>query len=320
MRRRVEQGTGPRTVRLQPEFGLCAELFRVLPKAARRPTLDVVYWLDTQKRLRFSAREALGVAEQTLLLVLLELAGQQYATQEDAVLLSASDRRELPSRLWAGLHRADGGGGSDSETLMLSTTWEEINRRCGTGNGGPTIAARRESLRRLCEVVVWEEEGDSSRRVRQSYLAVQLLGDDRRIHVALNPRLARAFLGGQYARVSLAERLRLRQDVAMHLHAFLSTTVRPGHQLRVGLEKLISRAWPVTQGQAQAVPTGTAKRRVHDVRRALTAIGALANWNVRFDGNGIVTVHRRAPSPVRDRTSAKRRALDALYREPCTSE
>ena len=50
-------------------------LFTPLPKGAQRPVLDLAYDLGPEHKLRFSAREALGVPEQTLLLALLGLAG-----------------------------------------------------------------------------------------------------------------------------------------------------------------------------------------------------------------------------------------------------
>ena len=64
-----------RVVRLAPQFGLCT-LFRPLAKSkSGRPTLDMTYQYG-RLSLRFSAKEALGVPEQTLLLVLLELAAE----------------------------------------------------------------------------------------------------------------------------------------------------------------------------------------------------------------------------------------------------
>ena len=260
MSRRYESTYGRRVVRLEPATGLCMALFRVLPKSPDRPTLDVAYQLSDRVVLRFSAREALGMAEQTLLFVLLEIASQQYAAEGDSALLLPSDEREVHAKLWAGLHQNS--GGTAGQTLMVSTTWEEINRRCGTRNGGSTIEVRRECLRRLCEVAVWEEESGQRRRTRQSFLLFWMVGDDRRIHVALNQRLTLVFFGGQYAKVSLAERFSLRQDVQMAMHAFLSTSVRPGHQLVIGLDTLAKRLWPLEVAPA---PPGTVRRRLLDV-------------------------------------------------------
>ena len=149
-------------------------LFTPLPKGGRRPVLDLSYDLGPEHKLRFSAREALGVPEQTLLLALLGLAGEQYADRGDDAVVSAADERTVAGRLWSGLY-PDGGQGAP-QTVMVRTTWEALNRRCGTGSGGSTIEMRKAGLRRLCEVVVWEEHA-GRRTTRQSFLLVWVEGD-----------------------------------------------------------------------------------------------------------------------------------------------
>lgn len=286
---------GPRVIRYDPSTGL-SSLFRLIPKRGARPELDVTYRLSNGDVLRFSAREALGVQEQTLLLIVLELAGEQYAHEGSDALLTDSDNRELPAKLWTGLYPH--GGSGVRQTLKVDTTWDELNRRCGMGgNGGSAIAVRRRCMRRLCEVVVWEESG-TRRTTQQSFLLVWVVGDDERIHLALNRRLAAAFLGGQYAKVSLAERLKLRRDTRMAMHAFLSTCIRPGHQLNIGLDKLTSRLWPVDHDTA---PLGTRRRRKSDVARGLEAIGRLTRWKVTMDApRSQATVYREATGPARE--------------------
>lgn len=295
---------GRRMVRLEPATGLAAALFRVLPKTPVRPTLDVRWPLGDGRFLRFSAREALGVPEQSLLLVLLETAAFQFQAEGDACLLQRPERRDPTStadQLWHGLHGAD--AAATGRTLRVVTTWDDVHRRLGCGNGGSSIAVRRECLRRLCEVVVWEEDGQR-RRTRQSLLLFLVEGDDRRLHLALNQRLATAFLGGQYARVSLTERLSLRQDVTQALHAFLSTAIRPGHQLVVNISTLLLRLWP---DHHPAVAPGTARRRAFDIQRGLAAIGRLPLWQVQqlqqvTDAAQAVVYRRPMDSGVRDMT------------------
>ena len=249
-------------------------LFTPLPKGGRRPVLDLSYDLGLEHKLRFSAREALGVPEQTLLLALLGLAGEQYADRGDDAVVSAADERTLAGRLWSGLY-PDGGQGMP-QTVMVRTTWEALNRRCGTGSGGSTIEMRKAGLRRLCEVVVWEEHA-GRRTTRQSFLLVWVEGDDRHIHLALNHRLASVFFGGQYAKLWMAERLHLGSDLAMHVHAFLSTCMRPGGSLSIGLDTLAARVWPADHDTA---PAGTKRRRRCQLRSALDTIGRLDHWDV----------------------------------------
>lgn len=281
-----------RVARVHPPVGL-STLFRPLAKRAR-PVLDVQYRLPDGLVLRFSAREALGVPEQTLLLVLLEMAGEQFASDGPGAVVQADDKRPVPQRLWTGLYPQGAGG---HQSVMMDTTWEELNRRCGTGNGGSEVRARKAFLRRLCEVVVWEEQ--QHRRVtQQSFLVSWLVGDDRRIHLALNHRLAAVFVGSQYARVSLDERMRLRSDLAMHIHAFFSTCIRHGHQLEIGLDTLATRVWPLDHDCA---PAGTLRRRRTELRRALDGIGRLPGWTVTWDAEEVLaTAYRKATVGARE--------------------
>jgi hypothetical protein len=290
-------------------------LFTPLPKGGPRPVLDLSYDLGPEHKLRFSAREALGVPEQTLLLALLGLAGEQYADRGTEVVVSAADERTVAGRLWSGLY-PDGGQGMP-QTVMVRTTWEALNRRCGTGSGGSTIEMRKAGLRRLCEVVVWEEHA-GRRTTRQSFLLVWVEGDDRHIHLALNHRLASVFFGGQYAKLWMAERLHLGSDLAMHVHAFLSTCMRPGGSLSIGLDTLAARVWPADHDTA---PAGTKRRRRCQLRSALDTIGRLDHWDVHWEagvgGAHKAVIRRSEGRGVRDMTrpaeaSALVRARDSV--------
>ena len=276
-------------VRYLPAAGL-STLFRPLAKGAIRPVLNVGYELGAGGTLHFSAREALGVPEQTLLLAILQLAGEQYADLGKIATVGAHDCRGLPSRLWSEMY--PDGGVSMPATVMVRTTWKALNLRCGSGDGGSITAMRRASLQRLCEVVVWEEE-QGRRRTRQSFLMVWMEGDDRRVHLALNHRLASVFFDGQYAKLWMQERQRLPSDLAMLVHAFLSTCIRPGNQLKIGIHTLAERFWP--QDHATA-PEGTRRRRLVELRQSLSAIGRLGHWTVLLDTQRDMAVVQRKES------------------------
>jgi hypothetical protein len=190
---------------------------------------------------------------------------------------------------------------------MLTFTWTTLNQRCGVGAGGSAGDVQRECLRRLCEVVVWEESG--RRRVTaQSYLMVWVLGDDRRVNVVLNTRLAAAFLGAQYVQVPLGERNALSSDVQKLTHAFLCTAIPRGASLRIAPGTLVRRLWP----DNDAAPEGTRRRRHRDARLALQAVGRLAGWKVEWAGE-IATVRRPAPDGVR--VATKPAPTEASVRE-----
>lgn len=261
---------------LDPAIGLSL-LFRPLGNVSSRAALDVSYQLDEDRTLRFSAREALGAREQTTLLALLSLARQYPDSDAQFTILNQAHSQEPGRSLIRALS-------SDlvieSSTIMLSFSWTLLNERCGVGAGGSATEVQRECLRRLCEVVVWEEVG-KRRFTAQSYLMVWLVGDDKRVHVALNARLAAVFLGAQYVQVPLSERGKLSTDVQKLTHAFLCTAIRPGFGLPIAPPTLVQRLW---SDNADA-PPGTQRRRLGDVRFALQAVGRLPGWAVAWTGN-----------------------------------
>lgn len=292
----------PRLVRYHPPVGLSA-LFRPLPKqGGLRPTLDVSYTASAGgPTLRFSAREALGIPEQTLLLVLLELAGEHHASEDRSVLLDNTSDDVVGSSLWTLLNK--GASGASGQTVRFETSWYELNRRCGATQSGANQRLRRTQLQRLCEVVVWETAADARQTIQQSFLVAWLVGDDDRIHLALNGRLASALLGARYAQVWLAERFSLPSDVAMALHTFLSTVLRVGRGFPIGVDTLVERLWP---GSAATAPQGTHRRRRKDVRDGLRAMAALPGWSVAWPRADLAEV-RRGQARVRDSTRVQPR-------------
>jgi hypothetical protein len=262
-----------RYVRYHPPMSL-APLFRPLPKNGRRPVLDLSYAAEgSGVVLRFSAREALGVPEQTLLLALLEIAREQYVRGRAESTLRAGISGETWGALWMRLNR--GNTDCEGESIRFSTTWRELNERCGSITGGSTVALRRSQLQRLCEVIVWEETTDAHRTTQQSYLVAWLLGDDAKLYLALNVRLAASVVGKPFVLVSLAERLRLESDTAKALHAYFCARVHPGNHIKVRVDTLRQRLWPDAD-----VPDGTARRRRKAVQDALRELAALSGWEV----------------------------------------
>ena len=289
--------TSPRLVRYHPPVGL-STLFRPLPKSGERPTLGVSYQpASGGPVLSFSAKAALGIPEQTLLLVLLELAQEQFVAFQNEVILKAGAATEVGRFLWSALNRGD--GGAKGQTLRLNTTWYELNRRCAVEAGGSTQEYRKGQLKRLCEVTVWESSAKKEDKTeRQSFLVALLVSDDCRIHLALNYRLASALFGQPYAQISLTERLELEKDIPMALHAFLSTTLSPGNRLKIKVETLIERLWP---GSVEDAPGGTHRRRRKDVRDGLEELGRLSGWTVDWLWDDMACVTRLSSS-VRDMT------------------
>jgi hypothetical protein len=302
---------GSRVVHYHQPVGL-STLFRPLPKVRGvRPTLDVTYQSKPSGPfLRFSAKAALGIPEQTLLLVLMELAKQQFEAFADDVIVNDKTGSDIGRELWSKLNNGQSFKGE--QTLRLETCWYELNRRCGSQTGGTTQAMRAAQLERLCEVIVWEHDGDDKKTRRQSNLVVWLVGDDERIHLALNCRLASAILGQPYSQVSLAERLTLKRDIPMALHAFLSTTIRHAHHLKIGLERLIDRLWP---GSVDNAPANTHRSRRRAVHEGLAAIGRLDGWTVEWERDDMAIVKRLSTGVV-DMTSHNANKKSSYRQQP----
>lgn len=265
-----------------------SQLFVPLAKSGGRPPLNLVYVAKSGgAKLRFSAREALGMPEQTLLLVLLELAQEQYRSRpHELAVISPSTAHGIGAYLWRTLH--EGHLETSGESLHIETSWHELAGRCGS-RGGRSRQLRKEQLQRLSEVAIWEEGGDALHSFRQSRLVSVWSGDDQRLHLAVNVRLARAVMGGQYAAVSLVERLELSTDTAQALHAFLSASIQPGHAWSFRVDTLMQRFY----AGKREVPQGTRRRRRKLVRDALAMIGGLTDWEVTWTADDIASVSRK---------------------------
>lgn len=313
-----------RPVRLHQWLGVCPGLFRPLAKSREsRPVLDITHCLavselgQSEITLRFEAREALGAGEQTSLLGVLAVAQECLRTTSAFSWLTETEV-DLPGRdLWESL-RAVSADGSD-ELLRFRTTWRSISAACGGSGSGADIKLRQEHLRRLANVSVWEYVDGQRAPRRQSRLLSWVYGDDERLHLALNHRLAQALVGKPYGQVLMLERLKLRTETARVLHAALSSLVRPGFGFSVGEHKLGARLWPDWHSSA-AGPTQ--RRRLHALRESLQQIGRLPNWTICQRDDGVVAI-KRGHSESRDRETSHSRpiaAKPAIQREQNSEE
>jgi len=251
-------------------------LFGSLGNGAR-PKLDAeckfagVVW-------RLRGPDRLGIPEQTLLLVLLELAEEQYGraheTPEDctpleAALYSDPERRPL----------ADFREGVPPVLATLSVSYSELSQRCGrTAEGGSASKQIRKELMRLCEVTIWAVVG---REEFSSRLLHWRRGDGNGVRVVLNSRLTEILIGKQYSPVSLQERLSLKSDVARALHCAMSVCIRPGGTMFFNLDTLARHVWCEPD-----VADATVRRRRQQLRAALCEIDRMKSWTIR-DRSGL---------------------------------
>jgi hypothetical protein len=264
--------TGRRDVLHDPALG-ASTVFRPLQRGRRRKLDVIARWGDLEVRWR--GPDELGVGDQSVLFAVLATARESMADHHAGVVVDADDP------LWQRLEHQN--FVFRSSTVRVTTTFSGLAQRCDWGDGGTAMALVRDSLRRLTETTVWVRRGTS---VGSSRLLAWHVGDDRRVTLAVNWRLAAALQGESYSRVSLVERAQLRDEPSKALHALLSCRLRRGQSWRCGLDKLQEHVW------GDVVEGANLRGRRAKLRRALRAIGELPAWTVEVDARGVAQVQR----------------------------
>ncbi len=287
----LSPASGSHVARLDPGHAF-APLFRPLAHGVR-PRVEAAQTIGTAQ-LTWRAFWALDAADQTVLLALVWILGCQQ--------LRLADGHPNPEgqALWKAL---DPTGQAGAETaaagrtslraIMLAAGWEPSGRR---------RALVRESLKRLAHVTVSGRDG--SKTWSCNLLGLKVDEATGQLHVALNPALAAALLGGggQHVRYALAERTQLESDAARIAHVWLSAWLRPGGQGVIGLDRLAEHVWG---GEA---PSEAARRwRRSTLTAALEELAAVG-WQVKV-GAGKATIRRPA-----DPDAPERKAPPALHR------
>jgi hypothetical protein len=280
----------PRIVRYDSALS-AAPLFQPVWRG-KRPNLNLKFTFDGVV-WRWRGPEQLGIGEQTLLLVLLELAAEQLVDSD--VVDDAT--RHIESSLY------DLQESRRPRTARLTVTLYELCRRLGCSTGGSAMIQRRAELQRLCEVTVWMRREDGVEL--QSRLLAWEVGNNQGVTVLLNWRLTDVLFGGQFSPICLTERLNLHSECARALHCALSMRIRPGMTMAFHLDKLSGYIWadgdgrPRRSGRLQ--PAGTellakapVRRRRRQMLGAVSEIASLATWTTKTTVNGALQFTRHA--------------------------
>lgn len=278
-----------RVVRHDPATAM-SPLFRPLParKTEHRQKLDV-RMEHGGVHLHWRGPDALGIPEETLLLVILEKLNNDNEQFESSGILAPNASSDTGKALWAGL--ATTGSEAEGETLVLFTSFAALCRACGHDSGGAAIRQVRTMLKRLVEVTLWIRH---DRLEGSSRLISWLVCDDRQVAIAVNRRLGQAIQGGHFCKVNLSERLALPNHTAQALHARLSSQIREGRDMRYRPESLERMVWgDNTDGSTQ-------RNRFAKLRTALLAMDTLAGWEITMnpgkDGKRVYHVSRLSAS------------------------
>ncbi|WP_432258024.1 replication protein C, IncQ-type [Cupriavidus sp. TMH.W2] len=267
----IRRLSGKRVVRYDPMLPSAGLFGSFL--SGERPKLDVECEFASVK-WHLRGPDMLGVAEQTVLLVLMELAHEQYG---NGCALNV-DWQPLVRSIGAQDMAEVGQSSSEGRPVALaglSVSYGELVRRCGRRDDGGSAARQlRMQLRRLCEVSVWFEQPKGVER--RSQLLQWRVGDAHGVDVVLNSRLTEILLGNQYSPVSLAERLRLESDIARALHCALSVHIRPGETRAYAVDELAAFVWLGSE-----IADSTKRRRRQQLRKALAEIARLTGWTLK---------------------------------------
>ncbi|MGN8108124.1 replication protein C, IncQ-type [Paraburkholderia sp. 22098] len=250
-------------------------VFSSLPNGAR-PKLDISYEFGGLT-WRWRGPDRLGIPEQTLVLVLLELAQEQIDGAGHGARIAAMEDELYP-----------GDEPRRRRLVSLHVSFAELCRRLGREfSGGSALRQIRRELERLCEVTVWTYAGNDKQM--SSRLMSWRRGDSAGVDVLLNWRLAETLFGGQYSPVSLGQRLLLTTDCARALHCSLSVRMRPGETMQFRHDTLATYVW-----SGLDVPDGTLRRRRKEIRDALRELAGVKGWTIKevFGTPGLVRIVR----------------------------
>ncbi len=208
-------------------------LFRSLDRRARERDrkLHLVYRRG-DRVLTFEAPSQLSAVDARVLAVLVGFAGLRgvvpsASAQLDLVNLDAyffpsfDEKRPLVVR-----------------DISVSAIAREMGYSASAAGSRTTVF---QSVLRLVDVRVTEQLANGREGAKVPLLTVgwRTTGQDKRLTVALNPWLAGAVLGGQHARIDLAQLRAIGSDAATLLLLRLSALIDPGGQRDIGVTKLL---------------------------------------------------------------------------------
>lgn len=260
-----------------------APVFLVLKKTARAK-LDVTRSFGDSS-VRWRGPDALGIPEQSALLALLSIAGQQtfFIDPNNA----SGDKAKLLSQLSC--------EGPQSDVAVVIAHWRKIEIAAGyRSHSGTNIANIKAAVKRLAETTVWEcRDGIEY----ESRLLSWIRGNKNGVIIALNRRATDAIYGKQFIKISLEERNTLPDESAKALHAYLSGSMRAGSSRRLIITKLQAHIW---NGE---VSGSTSRSRDETLRAALLAIDLLPAWRCVLLSGGQVDIRRINESTIQHKTA-----------------
>ncbi len=222
--------------RHDPVHCLAPGLFRSLKRGERKTAkLDIVYDYGDDKHVAFSGPEPLGADDLRILQGLVALSGP------NGLVLSPEPKtkegRQLRQSLkpqWEAIQ---------ADALVVKGSYRALARAIGYQEGGDQFKAIRDCIKRLWNVSIIAQSGHT----RQGFRLLSACTPDEgngRLHVALNPLIAVAVMGGrQHVHISMDEVRAIKGNTTRLLHQRLCGWIDPGKSGRACIETLRQYAW-----------------------------------------------------------------------------
>ena len=253
-----------------------APVFLALKKGNRNK-LDVKR-IFGNSTLNWRGPDAMGMVEQSVLLGLLSIAGQQ------PFMLNPQNCHGTGKKILGLL--TSSGLAINSDLAIMKANWAKIVMAAGyKTTGGKNTKIVRSAMKRLAEMTIWEERFGIE---YESRLLAWVSGDIDGVTLVLNLRATDALNGGQHVKISLIERNALSDDPSKALHAWLSGHMRSGSTKSFNISVFQSHVW----GSEIKEAGSTLGSRMKKLRSALVSIGLLPGWNCRLFPRDRVEVTR----------------------------
>jgi len=258
-------------VRHDPAHCLAPGLFRSLPKGGRKTQkLDLTYHFGKNESIRFIGFEPLGADDMRFLQGIVAFAGP------NGLMLTTQPETETGRQLRLFLEpRFDA---IEQDALIVRESLPRLLAEIGLTDGGENIDALKASLLRMSNVTVLVTQG--KKQAAFHLMSHAFNGDDGRLWIALNPRIAESVLGRRsFTRICMTEIRGLKTDPARLMHQRLCGWIDPGKSGRVEMDTLCGYVWPEPTN-----PEAMKKRR-QTARRALGELAAVG-WTVSEYAHG----------------------------------
>ncbi|MGL6417855.1 replication protein C, IncQ-type [Aeromonas allosaccharophila] len=270
---------------VDPLLGRITGLFIPIANGKRESNV-VLSSVFSEQEIRVNIEQGLDYSDQSILFSLIALAGI------DGKIINENSKGPRSTYLWSNLNAMY--NAASENAILLSTTQAKIISVLGWNKSGHEYDRLKEGLDRLSKVDLHLiSEGYEWKSSMLSYLISKNdIGREDVVDVVVNPRIARAIDGGQFNRICLEERKQLKSNnVAMLVHAWLSSNINPGEVLTPFLDTLVQRIWNTDKCQSNTTAlTAYEKKEIRRKRGmmvdALRDIAELRGWQVELIGNG----------------------------------